>query len=97
MAIVHLKDGGVTLMRTRKRNGNLLTTSEVARMLHIHINTARRWSNRGVLRSCRVGPRRDRRFRREDIMDILTDLRTTPDKESKQEKERSKTAVQAGS
>ena len=97
MAIVHLKDGGVILMRTRKRNGNLLTTSEVARMLHIHINTARRWSNRGVLRSCRVGPRRDRRFRREDIMDILTDLRTTPDNESKQEKERSKTAVRAGS
>ena len=72
-------------MRTRKSNGNLLTTSEVAHMLHIHINTARRWSNRGVLRSCRVGPRRDRRFRREDIMDILTDLRTTPDKETNQE------------
>ncbi len=97
MAIVHLKDGGVTLMRARKRNGNLLTTSEVARMLHIHINTARRWSNRGVLRSRRVGPRRDRRFRREDIMDILTDLRTTPDNESKQEKEPNKAAVRAGS
>ena len=66
-------------------------------MLHIHINTARRWSNRGVLQSCRVGPRRDRRFRREDIMDILTDLRATPDKETKQETERSKTAVRAGS
>ena len=84
-------------MRTRKRNGNLLTTSEVTRMLHIHINTARRWSNRGVLRSCRVGPRRDRRFRREDIMSILTDLITTPEKESKQETERGKTAVRAGS
>jgi len=84
-------------MRTRKRNGNLLTTSEVARMLHIHINTARRWSNRGVLRSCRVGPRRDRRFRREDIMGILTDLRTTPDRETNQEPDRSKTTVRAGS
>ena len=84
-------------MRTRRRNGSLLTTSEVAHMLHIHINTARRWSNRGVLRSCRVGPRRDRRFRREDIMGILTDLRTIPDKETTQEPVRSKTAVRAGS
>lgn len=84
-------------MRTRKRNGNLLTTSEVARMLHIHINTARRWSNRGVLRSCRVGPRRDRRFRREDIMGILTDLRTPPGGETEKEKQRSKTAATAGS
>lgn len=84
-------------MRTRRRNGNLLTTSEVARMLHIHINTARRWSNRGVLRSCRVGPRRDRRFRREDIMDMLTDLRTSPDTEINHKADSSRTAVGAGS
>ena len=84
-------------MRTRKSNGNLLTTSEVARMLHIHINTARRWSNRGFLRSCRVGPRRDRRFHREDIMEMLSDIRSTPEKEVNKEKERSKTPVRAGS
>jgi excisionase family DNA binding protein len=84
-------------MRTRKSNGNLLTTSEVARMLHIHINTARRWSNRGFLRSCRVGPRRDRRFHREDIMEMLTDIRSVPEKEANREKERSKTPVRAGS
>ena len=97
MSTGYLKDGGETLMRTRKRNGNLLTTSEVARMLHIHINTARRWSNRGVLRSCRVGPRRDRRFRREDIMGILTDLSINPDKETSQKAERSKVTARAGS
>lgn len=62
-------------MKTRKGNGNLLTTSEAARMLHIHINTARRWSNRGILKSCRLGPRRDRRFRRVDITNLLADLR----------------------
>jgi len=84
-------------MRARRRNGNLMTTSEVARMLHIHINTARRWSNRGVLRSCRVGPRRDRRFRREDILGMLTDLRTSPDIETNHKTARSRTTVGAGS
>jgi excisionase family DNA binding protein len=84
-------------MRTRKSNGNLLTTSEVARMLHIHINTARRWSNRGFLRSCRVGPRRDRRFHREDIMEMLTDVRSVPEKKVNKETEHSKTPVRAGS
>ncbi|UCB43377.1 MAG: helix-turn-helix domain-containing protein [Dehalococcoidales bacterium] len=84
-------------MRARKRNGTLLTTSEVARMLHIHINTARRWSNRGVLRSCRVGPRRDRRFRREDIQGMLTDLRTSPDIVTNHKTDPSRTTVGAGS
>ena len=45
----------------------MLTTSEVARILSIHINTVRRWSNQGVLRSYRIGTRGDRRYKREDI------------------------------
>lgn len=49
-------------------------------MLHVHINTARRWSNRGILRSCRIGPRRDRRFRREDIVELLAELRASWDR-----------------
>ncbi len=49
----------------------LMTTSEVAQMLHIHINTARRWANKGVLKSVRIGPRQDRRFRRVDIEALL--------------------------
>jgi excisionase family DNA binding protein len=42
----------------------LLTTSEVASLLHTHINTVRRWSNLGILPSFRIGPRSDRRFRK---------------------------------
>jgi len=45
----------------------MLTTSEVAKILSVHINTVRRWSNQGVLKSYRIGSRGDRRFRREDI------------------------------
>ena len=45
----------------------MLTTSEVARILSVHINTVRRWSNQGILKSYRIGSRGDRRFKREDI------------------------------
>ena len=51
-------------------NGNgksLLTTRELARLLNVHINTVRRWSDQGILKSYRIGPRCDRRFSRDDI------------------------------
>ena len=59
---------------TRPRNGStMLTTSDVARLLHIHINTVRRWNNRGLLKAYRVGPRGDRRFPRQNITAFLVE------------------------
>ncbi len=49
----------------------LLTAGEAASMLHVHINTIRKWSNIGVLPSFRIGPRGDRRFRKSDLMTFL--------------------------
>jgi excisionase family DNA binding protein len=49
----------------------MLTTSEVADMLYIHINTVRRWSDQGLLKPYRIGPRCDRRFEREDVLNFL--------------------------
>jgi len=49
----------------------LLTTSETARALNVHINTIRRWSNIGVLKCFRVGPRSDRRFLKNDVEKFL--------------------------
>ncbi len=50
----------------------MLTTSEVARVLNVHINTVRRWSNQGILKAYRIGSRGDRRFRREDVDSIFS-------------------------
>jgi excisionase family DNA binding protein len=50
---------------------SLLTVVEVARMLNLHNNTVRRWSDQGVLPSFRIGRRNDRRFRMEDIVKLL--------------------------
>ena len=58
-------------------NGNrnnidpMLTTSDVARLLNVHINTVRRWSNQGVIKVYRIGSRGDRRFRHEDVSIFL--------------------------
>jgi len=59
-----------------KRVGNknsLLTASELARLLNVHINTIRRWSNRGILKTYRIGPRGDRRFSKKDIASFLAE------------------------
>jgi excisionase family DNA binding protein len=55
----------------------MLTTSEVARMLNVHINTVRRWSNQGSLASYRIGTRGDRRFKKADIDEFFA--RARPD------------------
>jgi excisionase family DNA binding protein len=59
-------------MANRKDIDSMLTVSDVARLLSVHINTVRRWSNQGILRVYRVGSRGDRRFQREDIASFLS-------------------------
>ena len=51
----------------------MLTTSDVARLLNVHINTVRRWSNQGVIKAYRIGSRGDRRFRQEDVSSFLSE------------------------
>ena len=49
---------------------NMLTVREVSQILHVHSNTLRRWSDLGLIKAYRIGPRGDRRFKQEDI-DLL--------------------------
>ena len=52
----------------------MLTVEEVARLLHIHVNTVRRWSDKGIIRTYRISLRGDRRFRKKDIVCFLSKL-----------------------
>jgi len=61
-----------------KQMSAMLTTSEVAHLLNVHINTVRRWSNQGIIKTYRIGPRGDRRFRREDVARFLSRARRKP-------------------
>ena len=49
----------------------MLTVKEVSKMLHVHSNTLRRWSDRGIIKAYRIGPRGDRRYKVDDILSLL--------------------------
>jgi excisionase family DNA binding protein len=51
--------------------GRLLTATEVADLLHLHVNTVKRLGDRGEIPFYRVGKRGDRRFRYDDVLDFL--------------------------
>ena len=53
---------------------DMLTVREVARLLHVHPNTLRRWSNNGRIRAYGITPRGDRRYKREEIAGFLAEL-----------------------
>lgn len=58
-------------MTEDKLTNSMLTVREVSQLLHVHTNTLRRWSDQGILKAYRIGPRGDRRFKPEDIAVLL--------------------------
>ena len=60
-------------MANYEQTSTMLTTGEVARLLRVHASTVRRWSAQGIIKAYRIGPRGDRRFRREDIAVFFLD------------------------
>ena len=61
-------------MNINSRRKTMLTTTEVAKLLNVHINTVRRWSDLGIIKAYRICARGDRRFDREDIARFLNEM-----------------------
>lgn len=49
----------------------ILTMKQVCELLNVHPNTLRNWDNNGVLKAVRFGTRKDRRYKKSDILKLL--------------------------
>ena len=49
----------------------LLTLKEACDILKCHPNTLRQWDKKGILVAVRFGERKDRRYRKKDIIKLL--------------------------
>jgi excisionase family DNA binding protein len=45
----------------------LYTITQTSKILRVSIVTLRRWDNNGYFKAIRIGKRKDRRYRKEDI------------------------------
>jgi len=50
---------------------DILTLQQACEVLNCHSNTLRNWDNEGILKAIRFGKRGDRRYKKEDILNIL--------------------------
>ena len=50
----------------------LLSLQEACDILKCHPNTLRQWDRKGILKAIRFGERGDRKYKREDILKLLS-------------------------
>lgn len=55
----------------------LLRIREAAEMLGVNTETLRRWDNEGRLTAVRIGKRKDRRYKIEDIQKVIENTNKT--------------------
>ncbi len=54
-----------------KKDNKLLKISEAGEFLNVHPNTLRKWDKKEILVAVRFGERKDRRYRKEDIIKLV--------------------------
>ena len=63
--------GKKAMQKSSKEIPELLTLPEACSLLKVHPNTLRNWDAKGVLPAIRIGVKRVRRYRKEDILKML--------------------------
>ena len=56
---------------TAPKKGEIITLAEACDILGVHPNTLRKWDNKGFLKAIRIGTRKDRRYRKSDVLKVL--------------------------
>jgi excisionase family DNA binding protein len=58
-------------MSDKEKPKEYLRVSEASKLLGVHANTLRNWDTQNILKPVRIGPRKERRYKREDVMKFL--------------------------
>lgn len=58
-------------MPNKEQPKEYLRVSEASKLLGVHVNTLRNWDKQGLLKPARVGVRKERRYKREDVIKFL--------------------------
>jgi len=54
-----------------KKVSEYLTLKQVSELLKVHPNTLRNWDKNGTLKPIRIGERKIRRYKKEDVIKFL--------------------------
>lgn len=49
----------------------LVTLREASQILKVHPNTLRLWDKKGILKAVRFGARKDRKYKKKDILKLI--------------------------
>lgn len=58
-------------MKHDEKVPELLTLKETCDLLKVHANTLRQWDKKGILKAVRFGARKDRRYKKNDVLNLL--------------------------
>jgi predicted site-specific integrase-resolvase len=58
-------------VKYKSDTSELFTLKEVSNLFKVHVNTLRLWDKKGILIAIRIGEKRVRRYRKEDLAKFL--------------------------
>lgn len=59
------------MAKTDNKIPELLNMRETCELLKVHPNTLRLWDKKGILKAVRFGTRKDRKYKKEDVITLL--------------------------